>query len=224
MGFFDLYSIVFLVIAVVIFWKLRSVLGTRNGEERPPVDRFAQRRSNVDPVVPLRGPTLVPPPVIDAEPDTDRVSSPLDDALRMITRADRTFDQAHFLAGAKAAYEMIVTAFAHGDRKALQPLLSKDVFNNFDFAISERERLGQIAETKFVGIERAEIVEAHLNGNTAEVTVRFLSHLITATMDRDGAVIEGDANRVTDVTDVWRFARDVTSSDPNWHLVATDSG
>ncbi len=224
MGFFDIYSILFLVIAVAIFWKLRSVLGTKTGSEQPPVDRFAERRQADDKVVPLQRPTLVPPPTIDTAPVSDQPSSALDDALRMIANADRNFDQAHFLNGAKVAYEMIVTAFAQGDRTTLQPLLSKDVFDNFAAAISERERQGHVSETKFVGIERAEIIEAHLNDGMAEVTVRFLSHLITATLDRNGVVVDGDANRVTDVTDIWRFARDVRSNDPNWRLVATDNG
>jgi predicted lipid-binding transport protein (Tim44 family) len=90
--------------------------------------------------------------------------------------------------------------------------------------IAERERQGHVSETKFVGIERAEIIEAHLTDGTAEVTVRFLSHLITATLDRNGVVVDGDANRVTDVTDIWRFARNVRSNDPNWRLVATANG
>lgn len=224
MGFFDIYSILFLVIAVAIFWKLRSVLGTKTGSEQPPVDRFAQRRQADDKVVPLQRPTLVTPPTIDNAPVSDQPSSALDDALRMIANADRNFDQAHFLNGAKIAYEMIVTAFAQGDRAALQPLLAKDVFDSFASAIGERERQGHVSETKFVGIERAEIIEAHLTDGTAEVTVRFLSHLITATLDRNGVVVDGDANRVTDVTDIWRFARDVRSNDPNWRLVATDNG
>jgi predicted lipid-binding transport protein (Tim44 family) len=224
MGFFDIYSILFLVIAVAIFWKLRSVLGTKTGSEQPPVDRFAQRRQADDKVVPLQRPTVVPPPIIDNMSASDQPSSALDDALRMIANADKTFDQAHFLNGAKIAYEMIVTAFAQGDRATLQPLLSKEVFDSFAGVIAERERQGHVSETKFVGIERAEIIEAHLTDGTAEVTVRFLSHLITATLDRNGVVVDGDANRVTDVTDIWRFARNVRSNDPNWRLVATANG
>jgi len=228
MGFFDIYSVVFLVIAVAIFWKLRSVLGTRSGSEKPPVDRFLPPAPPTgDNVVPLArgfaGPASPPAMPGSAEPDAVP-SSALDEALRLIAQADRGFDQTHFIGGAKVAYEMIVTAFAGGDRKTLKPLLGKSVYDNFAGAIDERERLGHIVETKFVGIDRAEIVEARLKGGLAEVAVRFVSQLITATLDRDSVVVDGDATRVIDVVDIWTFARDVASSDPNWRLVSTDNG
>jgi predicted lipid-binding transport protein (Tim44 family) len=229
MGFIDITSVVFLVIAVAIFWKLRSVLGTRSGSEKPPADRFLPPKpGNPDNVVPLAPPYSPPisstPIVTDSTVPDAMPSSALDEALRMIAQADRGFDQTHFLTGAKAAYEMIVTAFAGADRRTLKPLLSREVYDSFVGAIDERERLGHLVETKFVGIDRAEIIEARLKGGIAEVTVRFSSQLITATVDRDGTVVEGDANRVTDVVDIWTFAREVTSSDPNWRLVSTDKG
>ncbi len=235
MGFFDIYSIAFLVIAVAIIWKLRSVLGTKTGTERPPVDRYAPPRPDApdlrtggDNVVPIARP---PQPGAETVPGTapdqsvpPAVPSALDAALRLLAQADATFDQAHFITGAKAAYEMIVTAFATGDRRTLKPLLSRDVFESFSSAIDARERDGHQVETKFVGIDRAEIVEAGLKGGAAEVTVRFVSQLITVTRDRDGATIDGDPNRVTEVVDIWAFARDVTSTDPNWRLVSTANG
>lgn len=228
MGFFDIYSVIFLVIAVVIFWKLRSVLGTRSGTEKPPVDRVLPPLPGPGTnVVPLARPAtgLAAAPVRPEDEDLAAPSpSALDEALRLIAQADRGFDQAHFLGGAKAAYEMIVSAFASGDRKTLKPLLSKEVFDSFSGAMDERERLGHIVETKFVGIDRAEIVEARLKGGVAEVTVRFVSQLITVTLDKAGLVVDGDANRVTDVVDIWSFAREVTSPDPNWRLVSTDNG
>jgi predicted lipid-binding transport protein (Tim44 family) len=229
MGFFDIYSVIFLVIAVVIFWKLRSVLGTRSGTEKPPVDRYLPPQPGAtDNVVPLARQFNAPAsPPIAVDPAATVVSSPrsaLDEALRTIAQADRGFDQLHFLGGAKAAYEMIVTAFAGGDRKTLKSLLSKDVFDSFSFAIDERERMGYVVETKFVGIDRAEIIEARLKGGAAEVTVRFVSQLITATLDRQGNVVEGDATRVSEVVDIWTFAREVASNDPNWRLVSTDNG
>jgi predicted lipid-binding transport protein (Tim44 family) len=229
MGFFDIYSVVFLVIAVAIFWKLRSVLGTKSGGEQPPVNRFLPPKPGAgDNVVPLGRPYVAPvstPIVTDPSIDNDAMQpSALDEALRMLTQADHGFDQSHFIGGARAAYEMIVTAFAAGDRKTLKPLLSKDVYDSFAGAIDDRERAGHMVETKFVGIDRAEIIEARLKGGVAEVTVRFVSQLITATLDRQGTVVDGDANRVTDVVDIWTFARDVGSSDPNWRLVSTDNG
>jgi predicted lipid-binding transport protein (Tim44 family) len=229
MGFFDIYSVIFLVIAVAIFWKLRSVLGTRSGSERPPVNRVIPPPSiNGDNIVPLARPQAASastPIVSDHDGEIEPMQpSALDNALRMLAQADRDFDQNHFVGGAKVAYEMIVGAFASGDRKTLKPLLSKEVYDSFASVIDERERNGQIVETKFVGIDRAEIIEARLKDSLAEVTVRFTSQLITATLDREGTVVDGDANRVTDVVDIWTFAREVTSSDPNWRLISTDNG
>ncbi len=137
----------------------------------------------------------------------------------------RAFDAKHFIAGARAAYEMIVTAFAAGDRRQLRGLLSREVFDGFDAAITERERQSETAETRFVSIDASTIIAAELrNRATAQMTVRFVSKLISATRDRAGTVIEGSADKVTDVTDVWTFARDISSRDPNWKVVATEAG
>ena len=138
--------------------------------------------------------------------------------------ADPSFDAKHFVAGARAAYEMIVGAFAAGDRKALKNLLSRDVYDGFETAIRERETKGETVENKFVSLDRAEVIGAELRSNTAQVTIRFVSQLITTTRDKAGNVIEGNPDKVTEVTDVWTFARDVTARDPNWKLVATEAG
>ena len=154
-----------------------------------------------------------------AEPGT-----PLAAALDAIAAADSNFEAKHFVTGARAAYEMIVTAFAEGDRRSLKNLLSRDVYDGFDAAIGEREKRGETVESRFVSIDSADITAAELRARTAQVTVRFHSTLITATRDKDGNVIDGSAERVTDITDVWTFARDVSSRDPNWKLVATEAG
>ena len=119
---------------------------------------------------------------------------------------------------------MIVGAFAAGDRKSLKGLLSREVYDGFDAAIRERESKGETVESRFVALETAEIIGAEMRGSTAQVTVRFVSQLITATRDKSGNVVEGNPDKVTDVTDVWTFARDMTSRDPNWKLVATETG
>jgi predicted lipid-binding transport protein (Tim44 family) len=119
---------------------------------------------------------------------------------------------------------MVVTAFAEGNRRSLQDLLSRDVYEGFNIAIAERETKGEKVETRFVAIDRADLTAAELRGSTAHLTVRFVSQLISATRDRDGNVIDGSPEKVTDVTDVWTFARDLASRDPNWKLVATESG
>ena len=119
---------------------------------------------------------------------------------------------------------MIVTAYAGGDRRQLKNLLGREVYDGFEAAISEREQRGETVETRFVSIDGADIIAAEQRGKTAQVTVRFVSQLVSVTRDKAGAVIDGNPDKVTDVTDVWTFARDVTSRDPNWKLVATEAG
>jgi predicted lipid-binding transport protein (Tim44 family) len=234
---FDIYTIIFLALAVFIFLRLRSVLGQRTGRERPPYDPISSRDAvrTSDKVVAL------PPRSADAtaksaaaEDDEGKAvnrwqgvaqpGSPLAAGLDAITDVDREFDAEHFIAGARAAYEMVVTAFAEGDRRALKTLLSKDVYEGFEAAIREREAKGETVETRFVSIDKAEITAAELRGKTAQVTLRFISQLLSATRDKSGAVIEGSPDKVTEVTDVWTFARDLASRDPNWKLMATEAG
>ena len=150
--------------------------------------------------------------------------TPLAAGLDAIIGADANFDYKHFLTGARAAYEMIVNAFAEGDRRTLKNLLSREVYEGFEAAISEREKRGETVESRFVSIDNAEITAAELRGRTAQLTVRFHSKLVSATRDKNGNVIDGNAEKVTDVTDVWTFARDLSSRDPNWKLVATEAG
>jgi predicted lipid-binding transport protein (Tim44 family) len=232
---FDIYTIIFLALAVFIFLRLRSVLGQRTGRERPPYDPYSARDSlrgsGNDNVVALpgRNTEAIPKPPESPEP-SERYKGIAEDGsavaigLDAIAREDKGFDVKHFLAGARAAYEMIVTAYAEGDRRSLKSLLSREVYDGFEAAIKERESRGETAETRFVSIDRAEITTADARGRNAQMTVRFVSQLITVTRDRQGAVIEGNSEKVTDVTDVWTFARDLSSSDPNWKLVATEAG
>jgi predicted lipid-binding transport protein (Tim44 family) len=231
---FDIYTIIFLALAVFIFLRLRSVLGQRTGRERPPYDPYSARdavRPGGEKVVTLPGRTIDVPKA-PAEPAAGEErwagvaekGSAVAVGLDAIAREDRSFDAKHFLTGARAAYEMIVTAFAEGDRRALKNLLSRDVYEGFEAAITERERRGETVETRFVSIDSAEVTGADLRGRTAQVTVRFVSKLFSVTRDRAGTVIDGSPDRVTDVTDVWTFARDVTARDPNWKLIATEAG
>jgi predicted lipid-binding transport protein (Tim44 family) len=233
---FDIYTIIFLALAVFIFLRLRSVLGQRTGRERPPYDPYSPQdaiRRPVDKVVPMpQRPADVAPRPVEALPeasadrwkDVVEAGSPAATGLDAIAAADPAFDGKHFIAGARAAYEMIVTAFAGGDRRQLRNLLSREVFDGFDSAITERERRGETAESRFVSIDGSTVTAAELRNRTSQITVRFISKLISATRDRSGAVIDGNAEKVTDVTDVWTFARDVSSRDPNWKVVATEAG
>jgi predicted lipid-binding transport protein (Tim44 family) len=234
---FDIYTIIFLALAVFIFLRLRSVLGQRTGRERPRYDPYSTRdavRSPVsDKVVTLpqrqaeavaRRPAEVAAPAADRWKGIAESGSSTATGLDAIVAADPSFDVKHFITGARAAYEMIVTAFAEGDRRQLKNLLSREVYDGFDAAISDRESRGETAETRFVSIDGSTVTGAELRGRTAQITIRFISKLISATRGRSGNVIDGNAEKVTDVTDVWTFARDVSSRDPNWKVVATEAG
>jgi predicted lipid-binding transport protein (Tim44 family) len=233
---FDIYTIIFLALAVFIFLRLRSVLGQRTGRERPPYDPYSARdavrpATTNDKVVtlPTRPAEAAPKPAAEPAPaerwkDVAEPGSAIASGLDAIAAADSAFDIKHFLTGARAAYEMVVTAFAEGDQRTLKNILSREVYEGFETAIREREARGETVETRFVSIDKADVVGAELRGRIAQITVRFISQLVSVTRDRSGAVIEGAPDKVTDVTDVWTFARDVSSRDPNWKLVATEAG
>jgi predicted lipid-binding transport protein (Tim44 family) len=141
--------------------------------------------------------------------------------LDAIATADPSFDAKHFITGARTAYEMVVTSFAKGDRRQLRSLLSREVYNRFDAAITEREGRGETAETRFVSIDGSTVTAAELRDRTAQITVRFVSKLFSATRDRSGTVIDGNVEKVTDNREAWTFARNIFSRDPKWKIVAT---
>jgi predicted lipid-binding transport protein (Tim44 family) len=243
-GRIDVSTLLFLVLAVVIFLKLRSVLGRRTGHEQTRFERYkaqqeaSQRNGKLasqDKVVTLprrereeAEPRTAPEPQVRTEVE-ERVkglaagNASMAEGLVEIVRADATFDPDSFLKGARAAYEIIVTAFAEGNRKTLKGLLSREVYDGFAGAISDREGRGEQIDQSFVGIKSADIVEAELKNGIAQVTVKFVSELISATRDRGGAVIAGDSKRIKEVTDIWTFAREIASRDPNWRLIATQA-
>ena len=235
----NIYTIIFLALAVFIFLRLRSVLGQRTGAERPPYDRASRdvlqgsARGDNNKTMPLPGNVIEhAPAATPAEPaaPVDRwkgfaePGSDLALGLNAVSRLDSSFDLQHFLTGAKSAYEMIVMAFASGDRRTLNDLLSGEVYEGFEAAIRDREQRGEKVERKFVGIDKTELVSAEVRGKMAHLTVRFVSQIISVTRDKSGAVVDGSPDKVADVTDVWTFARDAASRDPNWKLVGTESG
>jgi predicted lipid-binding transport protein (Tim44 family) len=223
----DIYTLFFLAIAVVIFFRLRSVLGKRTGEERPPFDPYTAREeaeTGGDKVVTL--PTARARPTTDPDDQIGGVVKPgsaVEDALKTLLSADPTFHAREFVDGARLAYEMIVTAFAAGDKSTLQPLLDDEVYQGFVQAIDDRNAAGETVDFTFIGLDKSDIVEAELAGTIAQITMRFKSQLISVTKDSDGRVIDGDPTEVTEMTDIWTFARDTGSGDPNWKLVATEA-
>ncbi len=238
---FDMTTIVFALLAAFVVWKLRSVLGTRNGAEKPPGNPFASRapgcsgarRGYADAgdsgnrVVPLPG--AAEPPVANAPGKDDRWKPNAEPGskawagLDAIAAADPAFAIKPFVGGAKSAYEMIVTAFAEGNREVLRNLLSPEVFESFAAAIAEREKRGEKVTTTFVSIDKVVIDDAALNGRTAEIKIHFTAQMITATRDQAGTVIDGSPDKVVQIDDIWTFARDTGSRDPNWKLAATET-
>ena len=233
---FDPFNLLLLGIALVIFWRLRSVLGSRTGHERPPLDPYATGGKAEAPVTPeaANGNVLRLPK--DAQNEAARSSdepappvwtgyavegSPLAAAIAQLAGADSTFAPNSFLEGAKLAYEMIVDGFAKGDKPALKDLLTRDVYDGFATAIDARAAAGQRIEQKFVGIGKADLTAIELQGKRAQITVKFVSEIISATLARDGAVVDGDAKLIREITDVWTFEREVAARDPNWKLAAT---
>lgn len=203
-----------------VIFKLRSVLGRRTGHERRRPDPFAEPPTTND------NGNVVRLPDRSAEGDeaTDDETAGSDSMAAGIMRiklADERFDEREFLHGAKMAFGMIVEAFAKGDVEALRPLLSPELYGGFASAIEAREEAGEVQETTIVTVRSADIVEAALEDSQAKVTVEFVTEQVKVTRDSAGEVLDGDPDRIDILTDIWTFARDIRSSDPNWALVAT---
>jgi predicted lipid-binding transport protein (Tim44 family) len=217
--------IFFAGVALFVGYRLYQVLGTRTGNERPPEVRDRPEMPNPNPgrvdaktlpdnVSPL-------PRTTRAAPVEPVIEGPAAVGIAAIRQADKSFSPGSFLEGAKAAHDMIVHAFANGDREALKPLLDKDVYSSFEDAIAAREAAGQKTEFTLVSQRSADFADATLRGRIAEITVKFVSEIMSVTRDTAGAVVDGVAGTVREVTDIWTFARDTRNSDPNWKLVAT---
>jgi len=203
-------------IAVFLILRLRSVLGTREGYERPP-------ETLADPS--KHKPTF---DVIEGGVDHDiadhaPAGSATAQALAAMKRVEPDFHVGEFLGGARQAYEMIVMGFERGELDDLVPLLSRDVFESFDEVVQLREREGLKVEATFVGVREVELVSATFDAerSEAEVTVRLVGELTSVVRNRAGEIVEGDANAVKQQRDVWTFARKLGSDNPNWRLVAT---
>ena len=214
--------IFFAMVAAFIAIRLRSVLGRKTGSERRRGDGFSDPRKGA--AQPPAQPVEAPPPLPDV---TDEIIEDMEDEglkndLRELRKADPSFDLPNFLEGAKAAFSMVLDAYAKGDRQTLEPLLAEDVYRSFASVIDEREAEGQTMQFELVSIRKAELFAAHLvDGHVARVTVRFVSEQINLLKDQGGTIIDGDPAQIDELTDLWTFERDTRSSDPNWGLVET---
>lgn len=204
-------------IAVFLILKLKNVLGTREGFEKPPVP--------VDEERPVQRRTLE---VIEGGADrdiTDHVpdGSPAAKALAAMKIAEPGFNVSEFLQGARGAYEMILMAFENGDLQKIRPFLSPDIQDAFAEAVSAREDQGLTVEANFLGLRELALADATFDRNTgeAEISVRFTGELTTVIRNKAGEVVEGSPTAAKRQRDVWTFARRMGINDPNWQLVAT---
>lgn len=246
-GHIDLFTLLSLVVAVVAILMLRSVLGRRTDEDDARIERRnreleARNAGSGGPPYPDKVVSLPRRDKGEPQLDTMLASSDAETEARIkaaaagnaglerglveVARLDRDFDPEHFITGARQAYEIIVSAFAEGNKKALRDLLTKDVYDGFAAAISDREARGERIDQTFVGISKADMLEAEVKNGIASITVRFVSQLISAIRDRSGVVVSGDPAKVRDVTDIWTFSRDISTArarqNPNWRLMATE--
>lgn len=206
-------------IAIFLILRLRSVLGTREGFEKPPV-----------PQQPDTGKSRRDFEVIDGGPDrdiTDHVpeDSELAQTLAAMKRVEPSFSVSEFLQGARGAYELIVMGFERGNLDEIQPFLSEEVFETFVSVVADREDKGLTIEAEFIGVREMGMVDAQFDkdSNRAEITVRFVGELTSVVRDRGGDIIEGSPNTIKRQKDSWTFARVMGADDPNWLLVATDA-
>lgn len=205
-------------IAIFLILRLRSVLGTRDGFEKPPA---AQGSGNANPRRDFE--------VIEGGPDEDIIDHVEDGsdsakALAAMKMAEPSFRVGEFLQGARQAYEMILMAFERGDVEGLRPFLAADVLETFETVINQREEQGLSIDAEFIGVREISLQEATFNRDASEgeVTVRFVGELTSVVRNSDGEIIEGNATEIKRQRDVWTFARKMGADDPNWALVATD--
>ncbi|MEJ0061902.1 MAG: Tim44/TimA family putative adaptor protein [Alphaproteobacteria bacterium] len=224
MAYFDI--LFFAIVAVVLILRLRTVLGRRNEDEPrrpnpfgiPPAgkeeedEEFAVSPAH-EMAIPEGRRQALPPPIL--APDS------LAGGIEQVRRLDPLFDEKQFLAGAKSAFSMIVSAFAQNDMGALRSLLGPEVYAAFGKAVEARMAAGVKLETGIHAIKEAELTRVKLAGDVARLTVRFVSEQSNAAYDKDGALTDGDPQRREEIEDIWVFARNLKQSDPAWLLVET---
>jgi predicted lipid-binding transport protein (Tim44 family) len=217
---FPIDLILFGMIAAFLVLRLRSILGRRTGFER-----------QAPPYQPQPGPNAAAPPIIEGQAEAPvspasrtlpEPASVVGQTLARMRTVDPAFDPGAFLDGAEKAFRMIVAAFAAGDRKTLQSLLSEETYRAFEQAIAAREAAGQTQLSTIHGIHSVTIEGAELRGSVATVTIKFVSDQTSLTQDRDGHPVTG-TDAVTEITDIWTFERNLSTRDPAWRLISARS-
>ena len=222
-GFQALDIILFAMIAAFLVLRLRSVLGKRTGHQKRRPNMVSDTKpepNHNDNVAELPSETQESVAIESENVDPD---DPVASGLAAVRGVDSSFDANNFISGARAAFEIVVKAFADGEKGKLRDLLNNEVYDNFSDAIDHREKKGEVLETAVIGIKSADILEARVEGRTAFVTVKVVSEQVNATKNKDGLTVDGDENQVLDVIDIWMFAKNTRARDPNWTLVETKS-
>ncbi|UOA25367.1 Tim44/TimA family putative adaptor protein [Pseudosulfitobacter sp. DSM 107133] len=205
-------------IAIFLILRLKSVLGTRDGFEKPPVSKQATDATRPEFAVIEGGPDL---------DITDHVPEDSDDAkaLAGMKRVEPSFNVSDFLGGARGAYEMIVLGYEKGELAQIQPFLSEEIYESFVDGVAAREDQGLTIDVNFIGISEVKLTEATFDSatNEAELTIRFVAELTSAVRDKGGDIVEGSTTEIKRQKDTWSFARTMGSDDPNWLLVSTDA-
>jgi predicted lipid-binding transport protein (Tim44 family) len=212
-----------IVAAVMVFW-LKSVLGTKHGEERERPNPFDPKNQPDEEMA--KGEKPLEPINMHAETIQQKNATgdkDVDAGLVQIALADKTFDVPQFKENAADAFSIIVTAFADGDRDTLRDLCKDDVYRAFDQAIREREKKGETVSTEIHAVRKTEITNAEVDtAKNANVTIRFTADETYVIKDKRGEILAGHPDRVTEMVDKWTFARNVRSSDPRWFLARTE--
>ncbi len=196
-----------------ILFRLMSVMGTRSGHES---------RHDLDGLQAKAAAHERQDEGADEDHQGDEAApTPVSTNARVLREADAAFDESEYIAGARAAYEMIVEAFASGDLRSIRAYLSDSVYDAFKGAVVAREEAGQSSDVKFIGIDHAAIVDSQIEQDRMRATTEFTSNQVRVTRDKDGNVVDGDPNRIELVKDRWTFSKKRSSRDPNWILVAT---
>lgn len=212
-----LYIIVFAMIAAFLALRLYGVLGKRTGHEQQPLARATEERA----------PLAAAPRTIDVSPEPRELAGRnieprAEQGLRAVVAGEPGFDVGQFLAGAQAAYRMILEAYWKGDQETLAELTEEPVRAAFVEAIAARTAAGEVLDNRLVRIERAAIADAGVSGREARISVRFDADIAAVTRNADGQVIAGSLTDAVETHDVWTFARTLKSGDPNWKLADTD--
>ena len=212
-AFFDI--IIFAMLAGYLVFQLRKALGRKTDNQRPEASKTAKSKTDQnesDNVVSLR----------EEQTQTSSGTKTFG-GLESLRQRDSAFNDREFVQGSKQAFQWIVSSFSEGNVEKLKQLLGPALFRSFEKAIEERKEGGLSLETNIVSIKSVQINEVVLNENLASITVEFVTDQIKVITNAEGSVVDGDPDTIETVTDLWTFSRDITSTNPNWLLVRTET-